>query len=189
MVTFYVTDEFFRIKQNDKVIRNCCLSKQVFIEDVFLGQYLIGYILQRDIPVVDRQVTTTMLVMWYGGCGVEQSVKKSTGKVLYHLLKICTQPTKWGIRLNDETSVDIKFTVQTVNQHPIVITWLVIKMYQRLRYLFRNEFGLQVNGAASVLIRRERERTNKLQVKTIYLLLGRRSVLFLSHTILLYKLC
>lgn len=176
----YLTDRYFRIKQEDAYSELKAIGAGVPQGSV-LGPVL--YLLYtNDIPVPENDTIATYAddtaIMAIG-----ENHDESVAKVQRAVTQIENWTKKWRIKLNESKSVHVDFTNKKINYKEIYISNNAIPHANTAKYL---GMTLDTKLRWKAHVKKKREELG-LRYKKMYWLIGKHSTLSIANKILLYK--
>jgi Reverse transcriptase (RNA-dependent DNA polymerase) len=176
----YITDRFFRVKQ-EEAYSDLKEIKAGVPQGSVLGPIL--YLLYTcDIPELENSTIATFAddtaIMAVGNDNIE-----STSKLQIAINKIQIWTNKWRIKLNETKSVHVDFTNKKIAQIPVNINGQIIPYANKAKYLGMT-LDVKLSWKPHVKIKKEELKTKS---RKMYWLIGKNSTLSLQNKILLYK--
>lgn len=176
----YISDRYFRIKQDDEYSEIKPIHAGVPQGSV-LGPIL--YLLYtNDLPTLQHNTIATFAddtaIMSLGKNNLE-----STEKLQAALNDIHSWTKKWRIKLNESKSVHVDFTNKLISYKPVYINEQIVPYSNTAKYL-----GMTLDAKLrwKPHVKRKLEEL-KIKYRNMYWLLGRTSTLSIYNKLLLYR--
>lgn len=176
----YLTDRYFRIKQDDAFSEPKMIQAGVPQGSV-LGPLL--YLLYTcDLPETEENTTATFAddtaVLAIGETNLE-----SVTKLNLSISRIHNWTTKWRIRMNEAKSVHVDFTNKKINYVPACLNDKVIPYANEAKYLGMT-LDAKLRWKAHV---KKKKAELVVKFRKMYWLMGRRSKMSIHNKLILYK--
>lgn len=176
----YISDRYFRIKQEDEYSELKPINAGVPQGSV-LGPVL--YLLYtNDLPTLEHHTIATFAddtaIMAVG-----QNNLESTEKLQNAINRVQLWTKKWRIKLNESKSVHVDFTNRNLSHKPVFINEQIVPFSNTAKYL-----GMTLDAKLrwKPHVKRKLEEL-KIKFRKMYWLLGRSSTLSIYNKLLLYQ--
>ena len=176
----YLSERKYRIKYQDFTTDEYGIMAGVPQGSV-LGP-LLYLIFTADLPTSD-EVTTTTFADDTALISTNNSATTASEDLQQHLLKIQSWLATWRIRVNEQKSTHVTFTLKKGDCPPVLFNGITIPSAQHVRYL-----GMHLDRRLTWRNHIAAKKTQiNIKIRAHYWLLNKNSKLKLNHKVLLYN--